>query len=61
MGIGFAIFSILIGFVVCAGASVLLAMSGAGDHASAFQTWILAGSIILGSGVVALAIENQKR
>jgi hypothetical protein len=61
MGIGAAVCSILAGFVVCVGASVLLAMSGAGDHASAFQTWILAGAIILGSGVIALAIENQKR
>ncbi len=41
-----------IAFIFC---SFLLMMSGAGDHAESYRTWIIAGAIILGSGVIASA------
>lgn len=41
------------------GLFLLLMMTGSGDHAESYRTWIIAASIILGAGVIAVA--NTRR
>lgn len=45
-----------IAFIFC---SVLLMISGAGDHAESYRTWISAGAIIFGAGIIASAHRRQ--
>ena len=51
----FAVFLGAAGLVVF---SLFLMFSGQGDHAESYRTWILATSIIVGSGVIAAALER---
>lgn len=51
--------AVFVGVLACVAFSLLLMMTGSGDHAESYRTWIIAASIILGAGVIAVA--NTRR
>jgi FtsH-binding integral membrane protein len=51
-------------WVAIAGAAfslLCLAVSGAGDHPTAFQTYLLCSAIVLGSSLIALALLRGRK
>ena len=51
--------ALVVGALVFRVFSLLLIGTGAGDHAESYRTWIIAGAIVLGSGVVAQAVGGR--
>ena len=51
----------IVGLIACLLFSFFLIASGSGDHAESYRTWIIPGSILLGSGVIASAIGQKNK
>jgi hypothetical protein len=52
---------LLIAIVGAAFSLFCLVASGAGDHAAAFQTYLLCSAIVLGSSLIALALLHGRK
>ena len=53
--------AMIVGLIACLLFSFFLIASGSGDHPESYRTWIIAGSILLGSGVIASALGQKNK